>query len=258
MTQLHRAVVGGTRSETVRETVRRLSSAQKSSKGAPAYSRFINRKAGRLIAACAHHLKLTPNAVTAISAVWSLAGIVVLALVRPTTLVGVTVTLCLAIGYAFDSADGQLARLQGGGSPAGEWLDHVVDSAKICALHLAVLICFYRNGSPDRELLVPLLWTFVATVAFFVFILTDQIRRSRGVTLSSTVPAPLWRSLLVAPTDYGVLLLTFVLLGFHTAFVWIYGLLLLANVAYLCLGLMKWFRELSAFPPTRTADGQST
>lgn len=240
--------------ESLGQTIHRLAGAQKTSKGAPAYSRFVNRKAGRVIAACAFHLKLTANGVTAISAVWSFAGITLLALATPSTTVGVAVSVLLAIGYAFDSADGQLARLHGGGSPAGEWLDHVVDSGKICALHLAVLICFYRNGAPDRDLLVPLLWTFVATVAFFVFILTDQIRRSHGVTQVSDAPAPVWRSLLVAPTDYGVLLLSFVLVGWHTGFLGVYGLLLVANLAYLGLGLVKWFRELSSL----TARGAAT
>jgi phosphatidylglycerophosphate synthase len=236
----------------VRETIRRLSSAQKSSKGAPAYSRFVNRKAGRVLAACAYRVGLTPNLVTVVSAIWSAAGIALLALVRPTTAVGVAVTLCLAIGYAFDSADGQLARLRGGGSPAGEWLDHVVDSGKICALHLAVLISFYRFGFHGLQLLIPVLWTWTATVLFFVIILNDQLHRARGTAPDRDAPAPLLRSLLVAPTDYGVLLLTFVFIGEHTLFVWVYGALLVANLAYLALGLGKWFRELSRLPTGAT------
>lgn len=241
-------------SESVSATIRQLSSAQKPAKGAPAYSRFVNRKAGRVIAAYAYQLRLTPNTVTAVSALWSAAGIALLATaVRPGAVTGVAVTACLALGYAFDSADGQLARLRGGGSPAGEWLDHVVDSAKICALHLAVLISFYRSGFAGRQLVIPLAWAFVASVAFFVFILTDQIRRAHGTTRPVDAPAPLWRSLLVAPTDYGVLLLTFVLLGAHTVFLWAYGLLLVGNIAYLGLGLVKWFRELSALQSPLTS-----
>ena len=239
--------------ESVRQTIRRLASAQKSSKGAPAYSRFVNRKAGRVLAAYAHRLRLTPNIVTMISAGWSACGIALLALARPTTVVGIAVTLCLAIGYAFDSADGQLARLRGGGSPAGEWLDHVVDSGKICALHLAVLISFYRNGFHGSQLLIPVLWTWTATVLFFVIILNDQLHRARGTAPRPDAPAPVLRSLLVAPTDYGVLLLIFVFLGQHTLFVILYGALLVANLAYLALGLTKWFRELSILPAGGTS-----
>lgn len=238
-------VTSRTPDESLRQTIQRLSGAQKTSKGAPAYSRFVNRKAGRLIAAVAYHCHLTPNAVTLISAGWSLAGIALLVFGSPTTALGIVVTLCLAIGYAFDSADGQLARLRGGGSPAGEWLDHVVDSGKICALHLAVLVSFYRAGDSARELLVPLVWTWVASVLFFVIILNDQLHRVRGTAPAKDAAAPVLRSLLVAPTDYGVLLLTFVLIGQHQLFLWVYGLLLVANIAYLAAGLAKWFRALS-------------
>ncbi|MBO1756834.1 CDP-alcohol phosphatidyltransferase family protein [Allobranchiibius sp. CTAmp26] len=236
--------------ETLGQTIRRLSGAQKTSKGAPAYSRFVNRKAGRIIAAVAYHCRLTPNAVTLISAAWSFAAIVLLVFGSPTTTLGIAVCACLAIGYAFDSADGQLARLRGGGSPAGEWLDHVVDSGKVCGLHLAVLVSLYRAGTSDRELLIPLVWTWVATVLFFVIILNDQLHRALGTVPATDAPAPVLRSLLVAPTDYGVLLLTFVLLGEHHLFLWVYGLLLVANIAYLAAGLAKWFRELSHLPTT--------
>ena len=60
-------------------------------------------------------------------------------------------------GYALDSADGQVARLTGGGSLLGEWLDHMIDSTKIAALHLAVLLHACRHTDlPAGWLLVPL------------------------------------------------------------------------------------------------------
>ena len=55
--------------ESVADTIRRLSAAQKGAQGAPAYSRFVNRKLGRVLAALAFHARLTPNAVTGLSAV---------------------------------------------------------------------------------------------------------------------------------------------------------------------------------------------
>ncbi len=234
---------------TYRGTVQQLSHAQKTSKGAPAYSRFVNRRAGRYLAAAAYRAGRTPNEVTAVSAAFSAVAIALVALVRPTAELGVVVAVLLAAGYAFDSADGQLARLRGGGTPAGEWLDHVVDSAKICALHLAVLVSFYRfGGRSDGELAVPLLWTFVATVSFFVIILNDQIRRAHGTAPPVAADASVVRSLLVAPTDYGVLLVSFVLFGWHDGFFAVYGLLLAANAAFLALALVKWYREIAALP----------
>ena len=121
-----------------------LATAQKSSSGAPAYSRFVNRRLGRWAAAAAWVVGATPNQVTALSAVCTFAGIALVAAVPSGALVAVAVVLLLVVGYALDSADGQLARLRGGGSPAGEWLDHVIDATKIAVLHLAVFASWLR------------------------------------------------------------------------------------------------------------------
>ena len=70
--------------ESFTDTVRRLAGAQKPpAKGSPAYSRFINRKIGRVIAAAAYQLGLTPNQVTYISAGFSTASIAAIALAQP-------------------------------------------------------------------------------------------------------------------------------------------------------------------------------
>lgn len=98
---------------------------------------FVNRPVGRVIAAGAFTVGLVPNQVSLISAAFTFTGIVLLATVPPSIVLGVVVWLLLAIGYAWDSADGQVARLRGGGSLAGEWLDHVLDSTKLVALPIA-------------------------------------------------------------------------------------------------------------------------
>ena len=132
-------------SRSISSAMSRLKQAQKSSKGAPIYSVAINRPVGRLFAAVAFRLGMTPNQVTAVSATFTFVGIAVLAVAPPYWWVGVLVSVLLAIGYALDSADGQLARLRGGGSLTGEWLDHIVDSAKELSLHLAVLVMAARS-----------------------------------------------------------------------------------------------------------------
>ena len=160
--------------------------------------------------------------------------------------------LLLIVGYALDSADGQLARLRGGGSPAGEWLDHVVDAAKTSSLHLAVLVGWFRFLELPSQalLLVPLGYAIVAAVLFFAMILNDFLRRSRATGR----PRPDAegggiRSLLVLPTDYGVLCIAFLLFGAPGVFVPVYGLLFIANAAYALLALPKWFREMSRATP---------
>ena len=68
---------------------------------------------------------MTPNQVTVLSAVATGAGLVLLVSGEPSPLRAAGVTVLLILGFALDSADGQVARLTGGGSPSGEWLDHV-------------------------------------------------------------------------------------------------------------------------------------
>jgi phosphatidylglycerophosphate synthase len=232
-------------------TLRRLSSAQKpAAAGSPAYSRLVNRRLGRYLAALAYQLRLTPNQVTAVSALFSLAGVVLVATVEPSWPAAIAVTVALALGYALDSADGQLARLRGGGSKAGEWLDHMVDCAKIVALHGAVLISFYRFFDLDSPtlLLIPLGFLLVETVSFFGMTLNDLLRRAHYASRGTRPPVvgrpSALRSLAVLPTDYGVLCLAFLLLGVERAFLSVYMLLFIGNALFILAASVKWFRDM--------------
>lgn len=231
------------------ESYRHLAAAQKGrGRGAPAYSIYVNRPFGRVLAASAHTVGLSPNQVTLISAAFTFVGVALLATVPSSIVSGIVVWVLLAIGYAWDSADGQVARLQGGGSAAGEWLDHVVDSCKIVALPLAVAIGWYRFFSLESAnwLLVPLGFAIIATVSFFGMILNDLLRARQGVPQSVEAggSSPL-RSILGLPTDYGVLCLSFVLWGVPHAFIVVYTLLALAALLYLLLALPTWFRRMT-------------
>lgn len=235
--------------EGIADTVRRLAGAQKGSQGAPAYGRFVNRPLGRLLAAVAFHRGMTPDAVTATSAAFTFSAITAIALAPHTWWVGVLVALGLVVGYALDSADGQLARLRGGGSPAGEWLDHMVDAAKIACLHLAVLIGLYRQGDLDEKwLLLPLAYVVVDVVYFSAMLLNEALRGRHGaVTRAAPTghrPSVL-RSLVLLPTDYGVECLVFVLLGSATAFLVAYSALLVCTAAFLVLALPRWRAEMA-------------
>jgi phosphatidylglycerophosphate synthase len=226
-----------------------LRSAQKPSKGAPAYSRYINRPLGRRIAAAASVIGLTPNMVTLISGTTTMSGIAVIALVSPSLAQSILVSVLLVAGYALDAADGQLARLQGGGSLAGEWLDHVVDAIKTSTLHGAILISWFRfTDLGPRWMLVPLGFMSVAAVFFFGVILTDLIRRmhrgSSDMILSRPGKTSALYSLAVIPADYGTLCLSFLLFSWRSGFVALYTALLVVNALILAASLVRWFREL--------------
>lgn len=235
-------------------SLHQLRSAQKSSRGAPLYSLVINRPLGRIFAAAAHQLGLTPNVVTAISAMFTFAGIATIALARPSWTVGILVAALLVIGYALDSSDGQLARLRGGGSLLGEWLDHVIDSVKIATLHLAVLIMAYRYFPGSRLwLLVPLAFAAAYVVHFFGMLLTELLGRIHGQGKKSVGQFSLLNSLAKLPTDYGVLCVVFVMIGVPVAFMGVYTFMAVCTIAYTGLVLTRWAHRVKALDAAKAS-----
>ncbi|MGH3354155.1 MAG: CDP-alcohol phosphatidyltransferase family protein [Nocardioides sp.] len=226
-----------------------LAGAQKPSLNTAAYARLVNRPAGRVAAAAAHTIGAIPNQVTALSATLSAAGLAVLALVEPRWWTGVVVAVLLAAGYALDAADGQLARLRGERSRAGEWLDHTIDCFKTASLHLAVLVSWYRFGpATDGWLLVPLGFEIVAVVTYFGLILMPTLRPAPPESSGSPAAVhenPL-RKWALLPMDYGAQCWMFVLLGFGVIFQAVYVLVFVCNAAALAVALRKWWRELRA------------
>ncbi len=228
-----------------------LGTVQKPARGAPPYTRWVNRWIGRRMAAAAYVRGLTPNQVTVTSAVLTFSALALVALVRPRWWLGPVVAVLLLAGYALDSADGQLARLRGGGSRSGEWLDHVVDAAKLSVLHLVVVISLYRfTDASDIVLLVPLGYAAVANLFFFCLILIDKLRHAAATPSTTTgeVAGPgghgVAQTIAATPADYATLCLCFALFGWYTAFVVAYTVLFGLNAAVLIVGLVRWWRQL--------------
>lgn len=231
-----------------RHDLETLAAAQKPAAGTAAYSRLVNRPVARRVAAAAHQVGLTPNGATAVSATLSATGLVLVATVAPTWPLGVGVAVLLAAGYVMDSVDGQLARLRGRGSVAGEWLDHTADCVKTCALHLVVLIALYRfvPELPEPLLLLPMAFLVVDVTCYFGILQMPALRAARGTAPRAARPEGRWRRWLILPTDYGVFCWMFVLLGAPAVFVAGYALMFAANAALLALACGKWWRELRA------------
>ena len=234
----------------------RLRSAQKPAYGTPAYSRYVNRPAGRVVAAFAHQFGLSPDGATAISAALSATGLALLGTLAPTAWSGLAVALLLASGYVMDSVDGQLARLRGGGSVRGEWLDHTVDAFKTSSLHLVVAISWFRFPPTDdsRWLLVPLGFAVTACVTYFGFMLVPYLRQAGAAPAPGARAAenPL-RKWLILPTDYGFVCWTFVLFAAQRAFLVVYVLLFVLSSAMLALALRKWRAELTEIDRSRSS-----
>ncbi|WP_326795555.1 CDP-alcohol phosphatidyltransferase family protein [Streptomyces sp. NBC_01808] len=227
-----------------------LRKAQKTAKGVSLYSRHVNRPLGRVFAAGAYVLGLRPNHVTLLSAAFTGGGIAAVALVRPGWGLAVAVYALLVVGFALDSADGQLARLRRESSAAGEWLDHVVDCAKVTAVHAAVLVSFYRffDLSSDAWLLLPLGFQLAAVLIFCGGLLADKLKPkpAPGAASAPAPPPSRLRAVALLPVDYGVFCVVFLLLGSESAFLAGYTALAVAAALFLIAFMAKWFRELSA------------
>jgi hypothetical protein len=87
-------------------------------------------------------------------------------------------------------------------------------------------------------------------VSFFGMILNEQLERRAALTTGATRTRPqatsALRSLLVIPTDYGVLCLIFLLLGAPMVFFAAYTLLFVGSAGYLALAAVKWFRVMQS------------
>lgn len=227
----------------------RLFRAQKPGAGVPAYTRWINRPLARHAAAWLACRGVSADGTTALSAALSTAGLLVLALGPVAWWAGLPVAVLLAAGYVLDSADGQVARLTGTGSPAGEWLDHVVDAVRTPAIHLCVLVSWYRH-EPAREdiqpwmLALPVVFTLVAVGHFMSQILAEQLLRPGGQRRGVAPPAGAARSFVNLPMDAGVTCWCFALWGWPVLFTAGYVLLLLAHVVIGAASMVRKRRAL--------------
>lgn len=228
-----------------REYLADLNRAQKSGAGVPAYTRWVNRRLARGIAASSAALGLTPNAVTVISAVLSAAGLALMIVVGPTWWSALVTAALLALGYVFDSADGQVARLTGASSPAGEWLDHVVDAIRTPAIHLTVAVAVTLHR-PDLAwvAIIALLFTVMSVGQFMSQILAEQLVRNSGGEAGES--SGLRKSLFLLPTDTGVLCWSFAFWAFPPAFAVVYALLFAINLVHTAASMRRKYRKLAA------------
>ncbi|PTU32925.1 CDP-alcohol phosphatidyltransferase family protein [Stenotrophobium rhamnosiphilum] len=102
-------------------------------------TRYISQPFGGVVAAAAHALRLSPNAVTLIGLIVMLAGTSAYAWCGGLSGALLAAAL-LQLGFAFDCADGQLARATRRQSPFGAWLDVSCDHIRQGAICLALTV----------------------------------------------------------------------------------------------------------------------
>lgn len=227
-----------------RSALEGLRSSQKPGAGVPAYLRWVNRWLGRYAAAAASVIGLTPNAVTAIGAFVSLIGLVLIAVAGGTLGGAIAAAVLLLVGYALDSADGQLARLTGTGSKAGEWIDHVVDATRLPLTHLAIAIGLFLRESAPWTIAAALAFLIVDSVWFFAQTLAEKL--SGSASLGSTAPA--WVSFAKLPYDSAALYFVVATLALLPLFLVLYLSLLVFSFFVALISLRRKYRMLLADP----------
>jgi phosphatidylglycerophosphate synthase len=260
----------GTPSSGFAESFAALARMQKPARGVSLYSSRINRPAGRFLAALAARAGATPNQVTLLGLVFSLTAIGLIVATPASLLTAVLLGPLLVVSFALDSADGQLARLQGSGGPAGEWLDHMVDAGVKLTLHLAIVVAWFQADRPGRELLLPLAFQVVAVLMFLAVTLGGMLRSASASASASAarsagagqarvtvhdhggvgggragVRRPGLRAVVLLPVDYGALCLLFLIWAWPAAFRIGYAALLAAQLTFLIAFAIGLYRELS-------------
>ncbi|MFK4762367.1 CDP-alcohol phosphatidyltransferase family protein [Microbacterium sp. ZW T5_45] len=222
-----------------------LNRAQKSGAGVPAYTRWINRRLARGVAASAAALGLSPNAVSMISAMLSAIGLAIMVVAGPSWWSALITAALLAAGYVFDSADGQVARLTGTSSAAGEWLDHVIDAIRTPTMHLVVAVAVVIHR-PDLGWLavVALIFAVMSVGQFMSQILAEQLVRNSGG--EATEATGIRKSLMLLPTDTGVLCWSFALWVVPPVFAVVYAALFAVNLVHTAASMRRKYRKLTA------------
>lgn len=228
-----------------RESLTNLNRAQKHGAGVPAYMRWVNRRLARGVAAACAAVGITPNTVTMISAALSAGGLVLMLLVGPTWWSAMATALLLAAGFVFDSADGQLARLTGTGSAAGEWLDHVVDAIRTPVTHLTIAVAVILHRPELTWLAVlALCFTVLSVGQFMSQILAEQlIRRTGG---EQAEQGGIRKSLLLLPTDTGILCWSFAFWALPAFFAVVYAALFAFNLVHAAASMRRKYVKLTA------------
>lgn len=231
-------------SRSYRKALSRLTAAQKPGAGVPAYLRWVNRGLGRRAAALAYVARSSPNQVTALSALLSLAGILVLAMAPASVFTAITASALLLAGYALDSADGQLARLTGGGSIAGEWLDHVIDAFRLPLFHVAVAAYLLRQTGSLGLASIAVAFSLLSSTWFFAQTLAEKLAPDASDTADTVHEAPTWVSFAKLPYDVGLLYLVVLTSAWPMVFLGAYGTLFAITTAVAALSMARKYRGL--------------
>ncbi|GGK08987.1 hypothetical protein GCM10010123_43580 [Pilimelia anulata] len=206
-------------------------------RGGGLYSEAVSQRLGALVAATAARLRLTPTALTLVNLVVGLAtsayavarADAVAAGRASAWVVGLVALLGWQVAYAFDCADGQLARVTGRSSPRGARLDILCDVAAQIALvtALATTAAAQRPGAP--------VWLLAAFAGTWMVNLVTSVLAAGPQAASMVTSTGLPVRLVKLVRDYGAIIAAagLILLVEPQWTIWLVAVFTTINAAFL-------------------------
>ncbi|MCO8275355.1 CDP-alcohol phosphatidyltransferase family protein [Actinoplanes sp. TRM 88003] len=216
-------------------------------RGGGLFSEAVSQHAGARIAVRAHKYHLSPTVLTVLNlGLGGLTSIVVIAAAEPVARgdfwawpIGLLALLGWQLAYAFDCADGQLARVTGQTSAAGARLDVLCDVAVQISL-VAALAATAEAQVPDTPA-----WLLAAFAGTWMVNLVTSVMQSGDKASSMVTSRSLPVRLIKLVRDYGavIALAGLVLIVAPQWTIWFIGLFTLVNAAFLAASVMFSARE---------------
>ena len=216
-------------------------------RGGGLFSEAVSQRIGARIAVRAHRHGLAPSVLTVLNlGVGALASIVVIAAAGPVAdgrvwawPIGLLALIGWQLAYAFDCADGQLARVTGRTSAAGGRLDVLCDVAVQISL-VAALAATAEAQVPDTPA-----WLIAAFAGTWMVNLVTSVMQSGDKAASMVTSRSLPVRVVKLVRDYGavIALAGLVLTVVPQWTIWFVGLFTLVNAAFLAASVLFAGRE---------------
>lgn len=216
-------------------------------RGGGLFSEALSQRLGAQIAVHAHKHRLAPTVLTVLNlGLGGLVSIVVIAAAEPIAdgrvwawPIGLLALLGWQVAYAFDCADGQLARVTGQTSLAGARLDVLCDVAVQISL-VAALAATAEAQVPDTPA-----WLLAAFAGTWMVNLVTSVMQTGDKAASMVTSTSFPVRLIKLVRDYGaVIALAGLVLTIAPQWtIWFVGLFTLVNAAFLAASVMFSARE---------------
>jgi len=198
--------------------------------GGGLWATLVYRRVAQRFAYLFYRCGLGPNGVTLVSTITTWMAMIWLITGAPiSVLSAIGIFTLMALGYAFDCADGQLARATSTGSKLGEWLDHTSDCMSIFVVHFCcgwVLLRDFEYGEHSHLIAFSAMALNLGGngIYFFAWNMKTKIAGNNAVakTMQKKSRKLALMKLPLQVTDWGLFIFVFLFTYNTQSFGWIY------------------------------------